>query len=160
MRTVRDIISSKGDTVWSISAKATVFEALELMEQKNIGALVVKGAPGEIVGILSERDYARKVILTGKHSRQTMVEEIMTPAEKMVIARPENTVEECMILMARSGIRHLPVFDGRRLAGIISSRDAIQTVLEDKKAKIDTLKNVSKNLFSQLFEERISSGKN
>jgi CBS domain-containing protein len=160
MRTVREILGDKGDTVWTIAAKASVFEALELMEQKDVGVLVVRGGPGEIVGILSERDYARKVILTGKHSRQTLVEEIMTPADKMVVARPENSVEECMALMAQSHIRHLPVFDGRKMAGIISSRDVIKAVLEDKEAKIDTLKSVSKNLFSQLFEERISSGKN
>ncbi len=139
MTTVRDIIRAKGGDVCSISFKATVLEALKIMGEKDIGALVVRGAAGEIAGIISERDYARKVILVGKSSSSTLVEEIMTPADRMVIARPENSIEDCMGLFTRNNVRHLPVLDGPELRGMISNRDVIKILIEEKKSRIEYL---------------------
>ena len=139
MKTVRDILKAKGGDVWSISSGATVLDALKSMSAKEIGALVVKGAAGEIAGIISERDYARKVILVGKSSSSTLVEEIMTPADRMIIARPENTIEDCMDLFTGNNIRHLPVLDGSKLMGMISSRDVIKILIAEEKNRIDYL---------------------
>ena len=139
MKTVRDILTAKGGNVCSISSGATVLDALKIMSEKGIGALVVKGAAGEIAGIISERDYARKVILVGKSSSSTLVEEIMTPADRMIFARPENTTEDCMDLFTGNNIRHLPVFDGSKLMGMISSRDVIKILIAEKKDRIEYL---------------------
>jgi CBS domain-containing protein len=139
MKTVRDILTAKGGDVCSISSGATVLDALKIMSEKEIGALVVKGAAGEISGIISERDYARKVILVGKSSSSTLVEEIMTPEDRMIIARPENTTEDCMDLFTGNNIRHLPVLDGSKLIGMISSRDVIKILIAEKKDRIEDL---------------------
>jgi CBS domain-containing protein len=139
MKTVRDILKAKGGDVCSIFSGATVLDALKIMSEREIGALVVKGAAGEIAGILSERDYARKVILVGKSSSSTLVEEIMTPANRMIIARPENTIEDCMDLFTGNNIRHLPVLDGSKLVGMISSRDVIKILVVEKKDRIEDL---------------------
>lgn len=139
MKTVRDILKAKGGDVCSISSRATVLDALKIMSEREIGALVVKSAAGEIAGILSERDYARKVILVGKSSSSTLVEEIMTPADRMIIARPENTIEDCMDLFTGNNIRHLPVLDGSKLVGMISSRDVIRILIAEKKDRIEDL---------------------
>ncbi|HEX2694446.1 MAG TPA: CBS domain-containing protein [Acidobacteriota bacterium] len=147
MKTVRDILTAKGEDVCSISSGATVLDALKIMSEKEIGALVVKGAAGEIAGIISERDYARKVILVGKSSSSTLVEGIMTPADRMIIARPENTTEDCMDLFTGNNIRHLPVLDGSKLMGMISSRDVIKILIAEKKDRIE-------NLYDRLDEIR------
>lgn len=139
MTTVEDILRAKGGDVCSISSQATVLEALKIMSEKEIGALVVRGAAGEIAGIISERDYARKVILVGKSSSSTLVEEIMTPADRMIIARPEDSIEDCMDLFTGNNIRHLPVLDGSELRGMISNRDVIKVLMEEKKSRIDDL---------------------
>jgi len=139
MKTVQDILKAKGGDVWSISSGSTVLDALKIMSEKEIGALVVKGAGGEVAGIISERDYARKVILVGKSSSSTLVEEIMTPADRMIIARPENTLEDCMDLFTGNNIRHLPVLDGSKLMGMISSRDVIKILLAEKKNRLEYL---------------------
>jgi CBS domain-containing protein len=139
MKTVRDILTAKGEDVCSISSGATVLDALKIMSEKEIGALVVKDAAGEIAGIISERDYARKVILVGKSSSSTLVEEIMTPADRMIFARSENTTEDCMNLFTGNNIRHLPVLDGSKLMGMISSRDVIKILIAEKKDRIEYL---------------------
>jgi CBS domain-containing protein len=139
MTTVRDILRAKGGDVCSISTKATVLDALKIMSEKEIGALVVKGAAGEIAGIISERDYARKVILVGKSSSSTLIEEIMTPVDRMITARPENTIEDCMDLFTGNNIRHLPVLDGSKLVGMISNRDVIKILIAEKKSRLEDL---------------------
>src|SRR5512134_2179465 len=111
MKTVRDVLKVKTKEVWSILPHASVYDALKLMGEKQIGALMVIDDKGKVAGIISERDYARKVILKGKTSKETRVEEIMTPASEMFAVRPDNTVEECMILMTGKHVRHLPVFE-------------------------------------------------
>ncbi|MBI2361014.1 MAG: CBS domain-containing protein [Deltaproteobacteria bacterium] len=136
MITVRDILQVKGNQIWQISPDATVFEALELMAEKNLGALLV--LEGEkIAGIFSERDYARKIILKGKASKETSVKEIMTT--EVTIVHPGQSVEECMALMTEKRVRHLPVLDGEKLVGLISIGDVVKAVISDKEFIIEQL---------------------
>ncbi len=136
MRSIRDILRDKGGKVWSITPDSSVFQALELMAEKNIGALLVieKGA---IRGIISERDYARKVILKGKMSRTTRVTDIMTTS--VLIVSPEQSVEECMALMTDKHVRHLPVLEKGALIGMISIGDVVKAVIADKNVTIEQL---------------------
>jgi CBS domain-containing protein len=136
MKTVKDILKAKKSEVWSISPTATVFEALKLMGEKEIGALVVM-EKGEAVGIVSERDYARKVILKGKSSKDTLVQEIMT--SHMFSVKPENTVEECMVLITAKRIRHLPVFDKNKFVGLISIGDVVKSIISEQEKLIEQL---------------------
>lgn len=136
MTIVAQVLQEKGHAVWTVSPDATVYRALELMAEKGIGAvLVLEGE--KIAGILSERDYARKVILHGKSSRETHVSEIMTPAVYYV--HPNQTIEECMALMTAKRIRHLPVVEQGKLVGVISIGDVVKTIIADKEFMIQTL---------------------
>ena len=138
MTTVAQLLQDKGHSVWSIAPDATVYDALSLMAAKNVGALVVvEGA--SVVGILSERDYARKVILKGKFSKDTQVREIMT--EKVYFVRPEQTIEECMAVMTAEHIRHLPVLTDDRLTGIVSIGDVVRVIISDKEFLIKQLEH-------------------
>lgn len=159
MKTAGDIIAANSQEVWSISSRATVFEALQLMSEKNIGALPVRDKGKTVVGIVSERDYARKVVLLGKTSHETPVEAIMTPASQMVTIPPDATLEACMTLMTDHHVRHLPVFAKDRLIGIISSRDVVQALIEEKNGLVDRLRNVSNTLFTQRFDDDLAGGK-
>jgi signal-transduction protein with cAMP-binding, CBS, and nucleotidyltransferase domain len=141
MKTIKDILESKGKTVWSISPKAKVFDALKLMSEKEIGALMVMDEKNEIQGIISERDYARKVILLGKTSKETSVEEIMTPIAGMYHIKPANTVEECMVLMTGKHVRHLPVCDEGRFIGLVSIGDVVKSIISEKEDLIAQLSN-------------------
>jgi CBS domain-containing protein len=141
MKTAKDIVESKGKQVWSISPKAKVFDALKLMSEKSIGALMVMDEKGAVHGIISERDYARKIILLGKSSKETLVEEIMTPEDKMVFIKPEGTVEDCMVVMTGKHIRHLPVCEGGKFAGLVSIGDVIKSLLSEKEDLIEQLSN-------------------
>ncbi|HEX2869428.1 MAG TPA: CBS domain-containing protein [Ignavibacteriales bacterium] len=142
MKTVLDILKSKGNTVWSIAPGAPVFDALSLMAEKEIGALPVI-ENGNLLGIISERDYARKVILQGKFSRETTVKEIMSQA--VIYVTPSYTVEECMALMTNKRIRHLPVYDSETLQGIISIGDVVKAEIEEKEFVIDQLMHYIKD---------------
>jgi CBS domain-containing protein len=141
MKTVKDILETKGRTVWSISPKAKVFDALKLMSEKEIGALMVMDEKNEIRGIISERDYARKVILLGKTSKETSVEEIMIPLADMCHIKPANTVEECMVLMTGKHVRHLPVCDEGRFIGLVSIGDVVKSIISEKEDLIAQLSN-------------------
>ena len=137
MKTVRDILKVKGHEVWRIEPDATVFEALQRMAEKEVGALMVMNGP-ELVGIISERDYARKVILQGRASPTTLVKEIMTT--HVVCTRLEQPVEECMALMTEKRIRHLPVIEqNERLVGVISIGDLVKSIITDQKFIIEQL---------------------
>jgi CBS domain-containing protein len=138
MYTVRQILQYKGQQVWSISPSASVFEALQLMAARDIGALVVVETD-RLVGIFSERDYARKVILHGKTSRETLVGEVMTA--RVTYVKPEQTTEECMALMTEKHIRHLPVMEGERLIGLISIGDVVKAVISNQEFVISQLEN-------------------
>ncbi len=138
MITVRDILRQKGNQIWSVSPDTTVFSALELMAAKNVGALVVMQGES-LAGMFSERDYARKIILKGKASKETSVEEIMTT--EVTIVRPGQSVDECMALMTDKRIRHLPVFEGEKLAGLISIGDVVKAVISEREFTIKQLEN-------------------
>ncbi len=138
MTYVRDILNGKSSEVHSISADATVYEALKLMSDKEIGALVVMEGE-KVVGILSERDYARKIILKGKASKDTLVREVMSP--HLIQVRPENTVEECMIVMTGKHVRHLPVFEQEKFVGIISIGDVVKSIISRQELLIEQLSN-------------------
>jgi CBS domain-containing protein len=159
MKTAGDIITANNQEVWLISSTATVFEALKLMSDKNIGALPVRDKEKKVVGIVSERDYARKIVLLGKTSRETPVEVIMTPASQMITIQPGASLEDCMALMTIHHIRHLPVFASERLIGIISSRDVVEAVIAEKNECIGNLSDHSETLFIQNFDDHIAGGK-
>ena len=126
---VRDILQSKGGQVWTTSPKDTVYEAIGLMGEKNIGALVVVEGD-KVVGVLSERDYSRKVVLQGRTSRDTLVGEILS--QPVITIRRKESIEKCMQLMTEHRIRHLPVVDENRLIGLISMGDLVRWVMESQ----------------------------
>lgn len=138
MKKISDLLKDKGRDVWSLTPDATVYEAIDQMAQKGVGALLVM--EGErLVGIVSERDYARKVILKGKASRETQVREIMS--HPVICARPEQTVEQTMALMTDKRVRHLPVVVEERVVGVISIGDVVRGIIEDKEFDIQQLTN-------------------
>ena len=143
MKTVREILANKGNQIWSINQDSTVFKALIMLADKSIGALLVVDKNGNPVGIMSERDYARKVILVGKSSKETMVKEIMS--SKVIYITPDRSPEECLALMTNKRIRHLPVLDNGKLTGFISIGDVVKAVIDEKEFTIDQLVHYIKN---------------
>ncbi|HYT56893.1 MAG TPA: CBS domain-containing protein [Verrucomicrobiae bacterium] len=136
MKTVRDILMVKGRDVWTVDLDATVFEALSRMAEKEVGALMVMDGP-RLVGIISERDYARKIVLLGRTSPNTLVKEIMT--SHVVYTHLEQSIEECMALVTEKRIRHLPVIDEGKLVGVISIGDLVKSIISDQKFIIEQL---------------------
>jgi CBS domain-containing protein len=135
---VSAILDQKGNTVWSIPPGATVFEAIQFMSNKNIGAIAV-AKDGRLVGMLSERDYTRKIVLAGRSSRETRVEEIMTtPA---VTAAPDDSVVNCMRRMTERKVRHLPVVKDDEMIGVISIGDLVNWTINAQAAAIEQLEN-------------------
>ena len=139
MATVREILDAKNQTICSIHPNATVFDALKLMSEMEIGAVMAIDETGAVRGILSERDYARKISLQGKTSRDTSVAEIMTPTARMHSVTPASTLEDCMVLMTARHVRHLPVFDSGRFLGLISIGDVVKAIISEKQSLIDQL---------------------
>ena len=133
---VRPVLEAKGSRVWSVAPEAMVFDAIKMMAEKSVGALLVMN-DGKPVGMVSERDYARKVILLGKASKKTRVSEIMSAP--VIFVTPDYTVDECFYLMTAHRIRHLPVIDGDRLAGVLSIGDLVRATVAAQKATIDQL---------------------
>ena len=138
MKTLKQLLEAKGRDVYSIAPDALVFDALKLMADKGVGALIVMEG-GRIAGILSERDYARKVILHGKSSHDIQVRDIMT--SKIITVHPGQTVEECMGLMTEKRIRHLPVTEGERLIGVLSIGDLVKEVIAEQRRTIEQLES-------------------
>jgi CBS domain-containing protein len=136
MFTVRQLLESKSSEIWSVTPETTVFEALQLMAEKDIGGVLVLNG-GKLVGIFSERDYARKVILQGKASKEMPVSAIMT--KSVLYVNPGTTVEECMALMTAKRVRHLPVFDKDTLVGIITIGDVVKKIILLQQFQIDQL---------------------
>jgi CBS domain-containing protein len=137
--TISTILLQKGYDVWAISPKATVFEAIELMADKNIGAVVVKDGDN-LVGMISERDYTRKVALKGKSSKQVMVEEIMT--KSLITVTVKHSVEECLRLMNDNRVRHLPVLDDNgKMIGLVSIGNLVNWIISSQSATIDHLES-------------------
>ena len=139
MKSVAHILKSKLDTtVYTIGPTASVFDALKVMAEKSIGALVVTEGE-QVVGIITERDYARKVILMARSSKETSVRDIMTSS--VMYVRPDQTSEECMVLMTENRLRHLPVMDSGRLVGLISIGDLVKDIISEQKFIIDQLEH-------------------
>jgi CBS domain-containing protein len=138
MATVRDMLRTKGFDIWSIAPDTTVYDALKLMADKNIGAVLVMEAEN-LVGILSERDYARKVALLGRSAMDTPAGEIMT--DRVICVRPEESAEQCMALMTDKHVRHLPVFEDERLLGVISIGDVVKATISEQEFIIEQLEH-------------------
>jgi len=136
VKTVKEILQVKGYDTWSVAPDVPVYDALKLMADKNVGAVLVIDA-GNLVGIMSERDYARKVILKGKSSKEIPVREIMT--EKVLCVRPDQTVKECMTLMTDKRVRHLPILEDDRLIGVISIGDVVNSIISEQEYVIERL---------------------
>ena len=141
--TVSAILNQKGHQVYSIAAEATVFEALQLMAEKNVGALLVKSGD-QLLGVMSERDYARKVALKGKTSRETRVRDIISSPP--ITAIPSDTVEDCMKRMTSNRVRHLPIIDGDKLAGVVSIGDLVNWTISAQDATIEQLESYIRGL--------------
>jgi CBS domain-containing protein len=136
MASVKQLLQGKGHDVLSIGPEVSVYDAIAKMAQEEVGALMVMEGES-LVGVVSERDYARKVVLQGRSSRDTRVKDIMTT--RVAYARPDQSVEECMAVMTEKRIRHLPVMDGDKLLGIISIGDLVKSIIEEQKHVIEQL---------------------
>lgn len=139
MQRTSDILKSRTKQIWTIRPDASVFEALKLMAEKEIGALMVVDKKDKVLGIITERDYARKIILKGKTSMKTPIKDIMTPAAKMYRVKPDTLIDDCMVLMTGKHIRHLPVFDKSKFVGLISIGDVVKATISAKDSLIDHL---------------------
>jgi len=137
MQNVRDVLRRKGGDVWSVAPDTSIFEALKLMADKNIGAVLVVDRLSRPVGIFSERDYARKVVLKGKHSQDTPVADAMT--EGVLTVSPSRTIDECMELMIEKRVRHLPVVQEETVVGMVSIGDVLKAALSDRETLIEQL---------------------
>jgi len=143
--TVKEILEEKGGTVWTINSEETVYEALVKMSKKDIGALIVM-ENGKLTGVFSERDYARKVVLYGKTSKESLVGELMT--REVTVIHLDTSIEECMALMTQKRIRHLPVMDGNKFIGIISIGDVVSRIISDQEL---TIKNLEDYIYGKSF---------
>ena len=138
MLKISHVLQTKGGDIWSVSPKATVFEALQVLADKDVGALPVI-ENNKLVGMFSERDYARKIILKGKSSKEEKVGDLMTT--RIYSITPDMSVEECMALMTESRSRHIPVFENNKLIGIVSIGDVVNAIIKDQKITIQDLEN-------------------
>ena len=135
--TLSDILDAKGRNVWSVSPQSSAYEALEMLADKDIGALVVVDQD-KVVGIFSERDYARKIVLKGKSSKETTVAELM--AQPVTYVLPWTSISECMTLMTNKHVRHLPVMENDKLVGIVTIGDVVKAIISEQEAVIQELK--------------------
>jgi CBS domain-containing protein len=133
---VSQILKTKGNKIWSIASQETAYKALQLMSEKNLGAVLVIDK-GKVVGIFTERDYARKVILKGKSSKTTPVSELMT--KDVLYVDPETSVEDCMSLMTGKFVRHLPVMEKKKLVGVVTQGDVVKQLIADQKFENEEL---------------------
>ena len=136
MRTVRDILQFKGETVWSVGPDDTVLHALGVMAEHEIGAVLVLEGDA-VLGILTERDYARKVVLAGRSSKQSAIREVMT--HDVICVEPERTIDECLAIMSEERVRHLPVLDGKHLTGLVSIGDLVRATISEQEQVIEHL---------------------
>lgn len=141
---VETLLAEKGGRIWSISPDATVYEALVLMNQQDIGALLVMQGDN-LIGILSERDYARKIIIKGKSSRETLVKEVMTT--EVCYVDKKKKMDECLAIMSDKRIRHLPVMENNQLIGLISIGDVVKSIISEQEIVIDDLYNYINGIY-------------
>ena len=138
MTTVRSVLQTKDNTIWSIAPDALVFDALKIMADKNVGALLVMQKE-RVVGIFSERDYARKIVLKGESSHTTAIKDVMTSG--VLSVNPEQSIDECMALMTNKHIRHLPVLENEKLIGLVSIGDVVKAIISEHEYTIKQLEN-------------------
>ena len=140
MTSINQLLQNKGNQVWSVSPDSNVLEALKKMAEKNIGAMVVLETDGTVCGIFSERDYARKVVLDGRSSENTLIRDVMT--SEVYYVRPQDSVDRCMALMSEKRFRHVPVLDDdKALVGIISIGDVVKTIIAEQQVLINHLED-------------------
>ena len=144
MKTVRQLLESKGSSILAVAPDATVYEALVIMADKHVGALLVMEGES-LVGIFSERDYAREIALKGKTSRETRISEAMTPQHCLITVGLSDTVENCMNLISDKRIRHLPVVDAGRVLGVLSIGDLVKETIAHQRFLIDQLESYIKS---------------
>lgn len=138
MRPIRELLEKQGGSVWSLSPNDSVFHALEMLADCNVGALMVMDGDA-LVGVFSERDYTRKIALTGRSSKDTSVRDIMTA--QVVSVSPQTSTDDCMTLMSQRKIRHVPVVDGTKVLGMVSIRDLMDDIIKDREHTITHLQN-------------------
>lgn len=138
MRPIRELLEKQGGSVWSLSPNDSVFHALEMLADCNVGALMVMDGDA-LVGVFSERDYTRKIALTGRSSKDTSVRDIMTA--QVVSVSPQTSTDDCMALMSQRKIRHVPVVDGTKVLGMVSIRDLMDDIIKDREHTITHLQN-------------------
>ena len=138
MKTIQQLLDSKGRDVWSVAPTDSVYDAIAQMAERHVGALLVL-SDGKLVGVLSERDYARKVILSGRSSKETEVQDIMTT--RVICSKPSQTIEQCMALMTDKRIRHLPVIEHKEVIGIISIGDLVKAIIHEQQFIIEQLEH-------------------
>ncbi|SEK32802.1 CBS domain-containing protein [Roseateles sp. YR242] len=138
MKPVSELLKNRGPSVWRIAPEATVFDALHLLAQHDVGALLVM-QEDRLLGIFSERDYTRKIALQGRDSRHTVVSEVMTPS--VLVVKPTTEMRDCMSLMSQRKIRHLPVVDGEKVIGMLSIRDLMDDIIADDELTIAQLQS-------------------
>ncbi len=136
MTTVEQLLKTKNAEIWSVAPQSTVYEALQMMAMKDVGAILVTDK-GNLVGIFSERDYTRKLVLKGRFSKDTTVGEMMT--RRVLCIEPHSTIEDCMALMTNKHIRHLPVLEDERLVGIVTIGDVVKQIISDHEFTIEQL---------------------
>jgi CBS domain-containing protein len=136
METVQELLEEKGSQVWSIGPDATVYDAIKLMAEKGIGALVIT-EDDHMVGVLSERDYARKIVLAGKTSKDTLIREIMTL--RVIYAPAGQRIDDCLAIMNQNQIRHMPVLEGNKLVGMLSLKDLVNEIIRRQQTIIEEL---------------------
>ena len=136
MKRIQTLLKKKGYDVWSIAPDASVYDAIHLMAEKSVGALIVMDGPS-LVGVISERDYARKIILEGRSSEDTKISEIMSA--KVITTGPDNSIEECMQIMTDRRIRHLPVLSGDKVLGVISLGDLVEYIIAEQRFVIEQM---------------------
>ena len=140
LTSINQLLQNKGNQVWSVSPDSNVLEALKTMAEKNIGAMVVLETDGTVCGIFSERDYARKVVLDGRSSENTLIRDVMT--SEVYYVRPQDSVDRCMALMSEKRFRHVPVLDDdKALVGIISIGDVVKTIIAEQQVLINHLED-------------------
>lgn len=138
MRPIRELLEKQGGSIWSLSPNDSVYQALEMLADCNVGALMVMEGDA-LIGVFSERDYTRKIALTGRSSKDTFVRDIMTA--QVLSVTPKTTTDDCMALMSQKKIRHLPVLDGGKVLGMVSIRDLMDDIIKDREHTITQLQN-------------------
>jgi CBS domain-containing protein len=148
--TVKELLDQKGGNIFTINKNETVYDGLVMMAKKDVGALVTIDNDGKLVGIFSERDYARKVVLMGKTSKETKIGDMMST--EISVVKPENTINECLAIMTKKKVRHLPVIEADKLVGIVSIGDAVNRVISDQE---ETIHNLEDYIYGRSYGARV-----